>query len=160
MVKEYIWVNPESDRFQFLALDNEERKMFANCSLNGMNMAMPDVCLTPAPPGPPVPIPYPNTAQLMMAIPPTANMKHLIMMMPAHNIGTTIPMSMGDNAGVVGGVASGMMMGPSRHIKGSMKVFTGGMPATRMLDTTMQNMTNAPGGMTLSPSQTKVMIMS
>jgi hypothetical protein len=138
--------------------------MFANCSLNGMNMAMPDVCLTPvpSPAGPiPTPMPYPNTAQLMMALPPTANMKHLISMMPAHHIGTTIPMSMGDNAGCMpGGVASGIMMGPSRHIKGSTKVFTGGMPSTRMLDTTLQNLTNAPGGSTLAPSQTKVMIMS
>jgi hypothetical protein len=138
--------------------------MFANCSLNGMNMAMPDVCLTPvpSPAGPvPTPIPYPNTAQLMMALPPTANMKHLISMMPAHNIGTTIPTSMGDNAGTMpGGVASGIFMGPARHIKCSTKVFTGGMPSTRMLDTTIQNLTNAPGGCTLAPSQTKVLILS
>ena len=30
----------------------------------GMCFAFPDVCLTPAPPSPPVPIPYPNIAQL------------------------------------------------------------------------------------------------
>ncbi len=135
--------------------------MFANCSLNGMNMAMPDVCLTPipTPTGPvPTPIPYPNTAQLMMAV--GFNVKHLISMMPAHNLGTSIPLSMGDNAGVNGGVASGMFMGKSSHIKGSMKVFTGGMPSTRMLDSTIQNLTNAPGGMTLAPSQTKVIIIS
>jgi hypothetical protein len=133
--------------------------MFANCSLNGMNFAMPDVCLTPTPAGP-VPIPYPNTAQLPMALPPTASLKHMISMMPAHNLGTTIPMSMGDNAGVNGGVASGMMMGPSRHTMGSTKVFTGGMPATKWLSPSMQNMTNCPGGTTLVPSQFKVMIMS
>lgn len=134
--------------------------MFANCSLSGMDFAMPDVCLTPAPPAPPVPIPYPNTAQLPMALPPTASLKHLISMMPAHNMGTTIPMSMGDNAGVVGGVMSGMMMGPARNTLGSTKVFSGGMPQTKWLSNALQNSTNCPGGMTLVPSQFKVLIMS
>ncbi len=134
--------------------------MFANCSLSGMDFAMPDVCLTPAPPAPPIPIPYPNTAQLPMAVPPTASLKHLISMMPAHNMGTTIPMSMGDNAGVAGGVMSGMMMGPARNTLGSTKVFSGGMPQTKWLSTAMQNSTNCPGGMTLVPSQFKVLIMS
>jgi len=134
--------------------------MFANCSVGGMDFGMPDVCLTPAPPAPPVPVPYPNTAQLMMAVPPSTSLKHLIMFAPAHNMGTTIPMSMGDNAGVSGGVASGTFMGPARNVKGSMKVFTGGQPITRALDPTVQNQTNCPGGMTLMPSQFKVMIMS
>lgn len=133
--------------------------MFANCSLGGMNFGMPDVCLTPTPVGP-VPIPYPNLAQLPIALPPTTSMKHMISMMPAHNLGTTIPMSMGDSAGVNGGVMSGMMMGPARSIMGSVKVFTGGMPATKWLGPTMQNSTNCPCGMTLAPSQTKVMILS
>ncbi len=134
--------------------------MFANCSLGGMDFGMPDVCLTPAPPAPPVPTPYPNTAQLPMAIPPTANMKFFIMMMPSHNLGTTIPMTMGDNAGVAMGVASGTVMGPARNTMGSAKTFSGGMPATKMLSTAMQNSTNVPGGMTLAPSQTKVLLMS
>ena len=133
--------------------------MFANCSLSGMHFGFPDVCLTPTPAGP-VPIPYPNLATLPMALPPTTSLKHLISMMPAHNMGTTIPMSNGDNAGVAGGVASGMMMGPARNTFGSVKVFTGGMPATKMLSPTMQNMTNCPCGTTLVPSQFKVLIMS
>ncbi len=133
--------------------------MFANCSLMGMDFGMPDVCLTPSPVGP-VPIPYPNTAMLPMALPPTASLKHLISMMPAHNMGTTIPTSMGDNAGVAGGVASGMVMGPARNTMGSTKVFTGGMPATKWLSPALQNSTNVPSGTTLVPSQFKVMIMS
>lgn len=133
--------------------------MFANCSLAGMDFGFPDVCLTPSPVGP-IPVPYPNIAQLPTALPPTTSLKHLISMMPAHNIGTTIPMSMGDNAGVAGGVASGMMMGPARNTMGSTKVFTGGMPATKWLSPAMQNMTNCPAGMTLVPGQFKVMIMS
>ncbi len=133
--------------------------MFANCSLGGMDMGIPDVCLTPSPVGP-VPVPYPNTAQLPMALPSTTNMKHLISMMPAHNIGTVIPMSMGDNAGVGGGVASGMMMGPARNTMGSVKVFTGGMPSTKSFSPALQNSTNCPAGMTMVPSQFKVMILS
>jgi len=80
--------------------------------------------------------------------------------MPSHHIGTTIPMTMGDNAGVVGGVASGMMMGTSRHTRCSTKILINAMPATRWLDNTMQNMTNCPAGMSLVPSQFKVLYMS
>lgn len=132
--------------------------MFASCSMSGMDFAFPDVCLTPI--VVPVPIPYPNTAQRPMAIPPTANMKHLISMMPAHTLSTMIPISMGDNAGVNGGVMSGIIMGPSRNLMGSMKVFSGGMPQTKWLSPAMQNLTNCPAGMTLVPSQFKLLILS
>lgn len=124
---------------------------------------MPDVCLTPvpSPAGPiPTPIPYPNTAMLPMAIPPTCSMKNFISMMPAHNMATMVPMTNGDNAGALGGVMSGMMMGPARNIVGSTKVLTGGLPATKLLSPAMQNMTNAPGGMTIVPSQVKVMVLT
>ncbi|NOX34526.1 MAG: DUF4150 domain-containing protein [Deltaproteobacteria bacterium] len=134
--------------------------MFANCSMPGMDIAFPDVCKTPAPP--PVvmlPIPYPNLTVKVMAIPPTASMKHLITFMPSHHIGTTIPTSLGDFTGVLGGVASQVMMGPGRNIRCSMKIITGGMPATRMLDNTMQNLTNT-SGMTLIPGQFKVLYLS
>ncbi len=58
------------------------------------------------------------------------------------------------------GVASGMIMGPARHTRCSMKVITGGTPATRMLDNTLQNSTNVPTGMTLVPGQFKVLYLS
>uniref|UniRef100_UPI0040564760 DUF4150 domain-containing protein n=1 Tax=Candidatus Electrothrix sp. TaxID=2170559 RepID=UPI0040564760 len=132
--------------------------MFANCSMPGIDLAPVDVCKTPVGPAI-VPIPYPNIAMKSMAIPPTASMKHLIMFMPSHHMGTNVPTTMGDNAGVLGGVASQIMMGPARNTKGSMKVITGGMPATRMLDTTLQNLTNAPGT-TLVPGQFKVLYLS
>jgi hypothetical protein len=59
-----------------------------------------------------------------------------------------------------GGVMSGIITGPSRHVKGGVKVYSGGMPVTRLLNTTMQNLTNAMSGMTIVPAQTKVMVMS
>lgn len=136
--------------------------MFANCQMGGMNLGMPDVCLTPVPTpaGPvPTPIPYPNMAVGATALPPTACMKVLLSVGPAHTIMTTTPLSNGDNAGVNMGVASGTVMGPCRHTMGSTKVMFGGMPATKMLSPTMQNSTNAPG-LSLVPSQFKVLIMS
>ncbi|MDY0361150.1 MAG: DUF4150 domain-containing protein [Desulforegulaceae bacterium] len=132
--------------------------MFANTSLPGMDFAFPDVCRTPAPVGM-LPIPYPNFSMRPMALPPTTSIKHLIMFMPSHNMATTIPTSNGDNAGVMGGMVSQIMMGPVRNVRCSMKVITGGTPATRMLDNTMHNLSNACG-MTLVPGQFKVIYLS
>jgi len=51
-------------------------------------------------------------------------------------------------------------MGPCRHLMGSSGVFYEGTPATKMTSPTGQNgmSMNAPG-MTLVPSQVKVMIL-
>ncbi len=132
--------------------------MFANCSLAGMNLAVPDVCKVPAPPAPFVPVPFPNMAQLPMAIPPC--IKVMIMAMPAHNLMSITPISNGDEAGVMGGMVSQIFIGPSKHIIGSFGVLFCGMPATKLTSPTGQNglLPNA-FGMTTVPSQTKVMIM-
>ena len=128
----------------------------------GMNMAMPDVCLTPipSPAGPiPTPIPYPNIALPMMAIP--SQFKVLILAMPAHNLMTVTPMSNGDNGGVMMNPMSGMVMGPSRHLMGSFKVLYGGLPVTKMLNPTGQNgMSPGAFGASLAPSQIKVMVLT
>ena len=130
--------------------------MFANTQMMGMDMAMPDVCLTPAGPAV-VPVPYPNIAMGATAIPSQTNV--LIMAMPAHNLATIIPMTNGDNAGVMMGVASGTVMGPSRHLTGSFSVLLGGMPATRLTSMSLQNSTNAPG-CRLVPSQSIVLLLA
>jgi hypothetical protein len=133
--------------------------MFANCQMGGQNFAVPDVCLTPTPAGP-VPVPYPNIAMGMTANPVTACQKIYLCAMPAHNLSTQIPMSQGDNAGVNMGVASGMVMGPSRHLMGSTNVIYEGAPVTKLTSPTGQNgmSLNCPG-MTVAPAQTKVMIL-
>ena len=95
--------------------------MFANCQLGGMNFAFPDVCLTPSPVGT-IPIPYPNIGMGVTANPATACKKIYLMCMPAHNLPTLIDLSMGDNPGVLMGVASGMVMGPYKHLMGSVGV--------------------------------------
>jgi hypothetical protein len=135
--------------------------MFANCQMGGENMGGPDVCLTPVPTpaGPvPTPIPYPNIAMVPTALPPTAALTVLISGTPGHNMNTTVPMSNGDNAGVNMGVASGTVMGPCRHVMGSVGVFFMGSPATRLACPTMQNSTNTVGA-TLIPSQVRVMVL-
>ena len=72
---------------------------------------------------------------------------------------TTVVMSNGDNAGVMMGVASGLVMGPSRHLTASFTTLVGGMPLTRMTSMSLQNSTNAPG-MRVAPSQVKVLVLA
>lgn len=129
--------------------------MFANSQMMGMDLAFPDVCLTPTPA--PVPIPYPNIAMGPMGVPAAYNV--LFMCTPAHNLATTIPLSNGDNAGVAMGVASGMVMGPARHVVPCATVLVGGIPATRLTSVSIQNSTNAPG-MRIVPSQVKVILLA
>ena len=71
--------------------------MFANTQMRGMDTGFPDVCLTSSPAGP-VPILYPNITAGPMGVPAAYNV--LFMCAPAHNIGTSSPMTNGDNAGV------------------------------------------------------------
>lgn len=131
--------------------------MFAVTKQAGQCMGMPNVCKTPAPPAPPVPIPYPNISMPMMGDP--ATMKVLICGMPALTKASKITMSSGDEAGVAGGVVSGKNMGPTEFIMSSMKVKLEGNFAVRMGDTTKHNEGNIVGAV-LAPSQNKVMIMS
>jgi hypothetical protein len=130
--------------------------MFANCQKGGMSLGFPDVCLTPTPVGP-IPVPYPNTAQQNMGTPAVMNV--LFGGGLAHNLGTKIPQTTGDNAGVNGGVASGTVMGPCQHVTGAFTVLVGGMPASRMTSVSIQNSTNCPG-VALAPSQTKVLLLA
>ena len=131
--------------------------MFANNQLGGQDIGFPDVCLTPAPPAPPVPVPYPNTAAGPMGTPAAYHV--LFGSAPAHNLSTVVPLTNGDNAGLATGVASGTVMGPSRHLTGAFTVLVGGMPASRVSSVSLQNSTNCPGAR-LAPSQTKVLILA
>jgi len=132
--------------------------MFANTQGGGTDQGLPDVCLTPAPPSPaPVPVPYPNVAVGAMGTPAAYNV--LLSCTPAHNMGTSVPLSNGDNAGVATGMASGTVMGPARHMTAAFTVLIGGKPATRLTSVTLQNSTNCPG-VRLVPSQTKVLLLA
>lgn len=132
--------------------------MFANTSMMGMNISVPDVCLTPTPAGP-VPIPYPNMSMNPTGLPMVPFVFYGCG--PAHNMLTMPPMSVGDNAGVNMGVASGMVMGPTRTMLGSFTTLIAGMPATKMTSVTGQNGASLNiVGATLVPSQPRVMIMA
>ena len=129
--------------------------MFANAQFMGMDLAFPDTCVTPA--TPPVPVTYPNVALGPMGL--GAYPKVLFQCAPAHNMATSVPLTNGDNTGVMLGVASATVMGPSRHLTGAFSVLVGGMPATRLTSISLQNSTNAPGARVV-PSQTKVLLLS
>ena len=132
--------------------------MFLNCQKSGKNFSFPDVCKTPAPPSPsPIPIPYPNLSEQTMGVMPVPTV--LIDGGPAHNMKTKPPLSNGDNPGVLGGIKSARFMGPTKMKKGCSKVKIKGSPATKMLMPTSQNADNAVG-VTIAPSQTKVMSLS
>jgi hypothetical protein len=130
--------------------------MLAKTSAGGMCMAFPDVCLTPTPAGP-VPIPYPNIALHPTSVGFVPNV--LVTCAPAHNMMTVTPLTNGDNPGVATGVASGMVMGPSRNLTAAFTVIVGSAPMTRLTSMSLQNSTNAPGA-AIVPSVTTVLVLS
>ena len=133
--------------------------MFASTTAGGQLMGMPDVCKTPAPPAPPIPVPFPNMGMCNQAT--KFSMKVKICMKEALTTKSEIPKTMGDEAGVAGGLVSGMNMGPASFKKGSSKVKIEGQPCVHLTSMTAHNGTNAnaPSGLQVSPSQTKVIVM-
>ena len=127
--------------------------MFVATIQAGQTTCMPDICKTPAPPGPPIPMPYVNTAQTTLANP--AALKVLVSGSPALTKASKIAMSMGDNAGVAGGMVSGSFMGECEFTSASFKVKFEGKPAVRQMDAAKSNKGNTFGAL-LAPSQTKV----
>ena len=79
---------------------------------------------------------------------------------PTHNLGTTIPMTNGDNAGVGTGVASATVMAKCQPTTGAFTVLVGGKPVTRVTSMSVGNSTNCPTNVRLAPSQTKVLILA
>lgn len=128
--------------------------MFANCQLGGLDAEFPDVCKTPPAA---IPIPYPNFALGPMGVP--AAYKVLVSYAPAHNLATTIPMTNGDNPGVLLGLVSQTVMMQQRHLTAAFHVLMCGPPATRLTSISMHNTINAPPGMRVVPSQVKVILL-
>lgn len=126
----------------------------------GMCFAFPDVCKVPAPPAPPVPTPFPNMAMCAAALAPTCSLTVKFANKPVLTIASEIPMSSGDEAGVAGGVVSGMIKGPVRYRRGVSTVLVEGKPVVTALSPTGQNGSNAnaPAGAQVLPSQLKVFI--
>ena len=121
-----------------------------------MSLGFPDVCNVVTPAGP-IPTPFVNIALSTTAIPNALTV--LLSGAPAHNLLTSSVITSGDEAGVGMGVASGTFIGPSRHVKSSVKTFFGTAPATRLTDMTIQNSTNSVG-MTITPGQVTVLVLT
>ena len=130
----------------------------ASTTQGGQCMAMPDTCLTPAPPAPPIPTPYPNTGMVNQAKGTATKVKFASKEVVTKN--SKISRSMGDEAGVNGGLMSGMNMGPVSFKKCSSKVKAQGQEVGHLTSVTGHNGTNAnaPAGTQMAPSQTKVMV--
>jgi hypothetical protein len=127
----------------------------------GNCMAVPDVCKVPAPPAPPIPTPFPNMAMANQAVPPTCSMKVMIENKFTVVLNAMIPMSSGDEAGVAGGLLSGMIKGPATYKLASFKVMAEGKGICTVGALTGQNGSgpgNVPGAQ-IAPSQAKVMIL-
>ena len=128
----------------------------------GICMGVPDVCKTPAPPPPvgpgQVPVPYPNNGMLNQAT--NASTKVKFVNKEVVTLKCKIPKSMGDEAGTLGGMVSGMNMGEVQFKKGSTKVKVEGQPCIHLTSMTSHNGTNAnaPAGTQIAPSQTKVIV--
>ena len=88
----------------------------------GMSMVFPDVCKTPAPPAPPVPIPYPNIASQSTLQNGTTTVKAKGQMIAVK--GSQYSSSNGDEAGTAGGVKSGVNMKATDWITYSFDVTT------------------------------------
>ena len=102
--------------------------MFASTQMGGMDICIiPDICKTPPTA---VPLPYPNIAEGAIGTPPVPNV--LFSGAPAHNLLTTVPVSFGDEPGVMGGILSGIIKGPAHPITGAFTVLVGGLPCHRI----------------------------
>lgn len=130
----------------------------ASTTQSGQCFAMPDVCLTPAPPAPPVPIPYPNIAMVNQASGTSTKVKFA--KKPVVTKKAKMNRSQGDEAGTNKGVMSGMNMGKVMYKKGSSKVKVEGQPCVHLTCMSGHNGSNAnsPAGAQIAPSQTKVII--
>lgn len=113
-----------------------------NADTNGTTIAFPDVCKTPAPPAPPVPIPYPNIAQSRDTAKGTKKVK--VEGKPVCVKDSNFSMSTGDEAGSLGGVASNKFKGKAEFVNSSFDVKFEGKNATRTFDLMLHNQKNTP----------------
>ena len=133
--------------------------MFPASTIAGGNLfGMPDVCLTPAPPLPPIPIPYPNMGMLNQADKVSKKVKFVGKEVVTQK--SEIPKSMGDEAGTNGGIISGKNMDKDLFKKGSSKVKIEGQPCIHLTAMSGHNgvSANMPAGSQIAPSQTKVLV--
>jgi hypothetical protein len=111
-------------------------------SSNGITIAFPDVCKTPAPPAPPIPIPYPNIAQSSDTADGTKKVKCDGNPICVQN--SNFRMSTGDEAGTIGGIISNKVKGKAEFVNFSFDVKAEGKSVCRALDLMLHNDKNTP----------------
>ncbi len=114
-----------------------------NADTNGVTIAFPDVCKTPAPPAPPIPIPYPNIAKSSDTSQGTKKVK--AEGNPICVKDSNFSMSTGDEAGSAGGgVASNKIKGKAEFVNFSFDVQFEGKNVPRSFDLMLHNDKNTP----------------
>ncbi len=126
----------------------------------GNAFAFPDVCKIPAPPAPPIPMPFPNFAMLANADSGTCSQKVKVMNQPVITKASQVPRTMGDEGGTLKGLSSGTAMECAVFKTGVSNVKIEGNEAVNTLKPTAHNgsSANAPSGIVVAPSQTKVFL--
>ena len=109
---------------------------------SGITSAFPDVCKTPAPPAPPVPIPYPNIAQSSDTASGTSTVQ--CDGNPTCVKDSNFQTSSGDEAGSLLGVASNKVKGKAEFVNFSFDVFFEGKNVARAMDLMLHNDKNTP----------------
>jgi hypothetical protein len=137
--------------------------MPASTNGGGTCLAFPDVCKTPAPPAPFVPVPYPNSASCSQAKGSTCPDKVKFLNKKPIVKTSEISMSSGDEAGTAGGgMISSKIKGPAKYQLGSNKVEAQGKGVAYIGCMVAQNGTanaNMPAGAQIAPSQTEIKVM-
>jgi hypothetical protein len=109
----------------------------------GLSVVFPDVCKTPAPPAPPIPIPYPNIGQSS----DTSNGPSSVKcdgQMPMVK-GAKYSKSSGDEPGTIGGILSSTNRSECEFMMYSFDVKFEGKNACRMGDPLFHNKKNMMG---------------
>jgi hypothetical protein len=110
---------------------------------NGTTIAFPDVCKTPAPPAPFVPIPYPNIAKSSDTASGASKVK--CDGNPVAVKDSNFKMSTGDEAGSAGGgMVSAKIKGKAEFINFSFDVKFEGKNVPRAMDMMLHNDKNTP----------------
>jgi hypothetical protein len=109
----------------------------------GMNLAFPDVCKTPAPPAPPIPVPYPNVGQASDTTQGPSSVK-TDGQMPMVK-GAKYSKSSGDEAGTIGGIVSSVNRNECEFMLYSFDVKFEGKNVCRLGDPMFHNKKNIMG---------------
>src|SRR3954470_25045445 len=109
---------------------------------NGITIAFPDVCKTPAPPAPPLPIPYPNIAKSSDT--DKGAKKVTCDGNPVCVKDSNFMVSSGDEAGSLFGVASNKVKGKAEFVNFSFDVEIEGKNVPRAMDMMLHNDKNTP----------------